>query len=344
VLSCVLTLLASPLASARSNHHASEPHASLVGRSKVWLPTDIPSKNLLTGPTGHGSFTPGATVTCTYMERKITGKSPKFFCTLPNGRQLKVKYGSDNGEVYGEVLASRLLWALGFGSDWMYSVRVICHECPDKYGAPMENGDRLVDPAAVERKMPGAALADRWDWKDLGDIDETAGGATRAERDAFALLAVLIYHGDSKPQQQRIICAQKITDGRCAEPLIMIQDLGNTFGSARTFSGPDRLSVNLSLWSKEPIWKNPSTCVANLHGVFSSTLHDPTISEEGRQLLAGLLLQLSDQQLRDMFTAARVTLRSRAPGDGGSGLASVDEWVAAFNRKRANIVDHRCPN
>jgi hypothetical protein len=37
------------------------------------------------------------------------------------------------------------------------------------------------------------------------------------------------------------------------------------------------------------------------------------ISEEGRLFLAGLLTPLSDQQLRDLFEAARVNLRPRAP-------------------------------
>jgi hypothetical protein len=31
--------------------------------------------------------------------------------------EVKVRYGPDNGEVQGAVLASRLLWALGFGAD-----------------------------------------------------------------------------------------------------------------------------------------------------------------------------------------------------------------------------------
>src|SRR5262245_9125866 len=86
-----------------------EPRASLVSRAKVWLPSDIPSINLFTGPTGPLSFLPGATVECTYQDRKLRGKSPKFACELLGGDVLKVKYGGDNGEVFGEVVASRLL-------------------------------------------------------------------------------------------------------------------------------------------------------------------------------------------------------------------------------------------
>lgn len=175
----------------------------------MWLPTDIPSMNLKTGPAGPDTFEPGATVTCDYVDKKLSGASPKFGCRLPDGDELKVKYGGANGEVYGEVAASRVLWALGFGADRMYSVRVICRGCTEHVGAIVRrNGDRIVDPAAVERKMPAEELADKWNWDELEQIDESAGRANRAERDAFKLLAVLLQHSDSKAKQQRLVCVE----------------------------------------------------------------------------------------------------------------------------------------
>ena len=72
---------------------------SLIKRSKVWLPTDIASMNLKLGPTGPGAFGPGATVTCEYLDKDLTGASPKFACRTPDGDELKVKYGGANGEV-----------------------------------------------------------------------------------------------------------------------------------------------------------------------------------------------------------------------------------------------------
>ncbi len=67
-----------------------------------------------------------------------------------------------------------------------------------------------------------------------------------------------------------------------------------------------------------PIWKDGAACVGNLSGSFTGTLKNPVIREEGRRFLADLLVQLSDQQLQDMFAAARVDLRPRAPQDGRS--------------------------
>jgi hypothetical protein len=81
--------------------------------------------------------------------------------------------------------------------------------------------------------------------------------------------------------------------------------------------------------------------VARLDKSFTGSFKNPRISEAGRAFLAGLLVQLSDAQLHDLFETARVERRPRDPGKGGPS-ASVDEWVAAFKRKRGEVVDHRC--
>ena len=318
---------------------------ALVARSKVWLPTNTSSKDLWRGPQGENSFEPGATVTCEYFDKKMSGASPKFACRLPDGDELKVKYGGENGEVYGEVVASRLFWALGFGADHMYSVKVICHGCPEKVaGVINDKGDHILNPAAVERKLPGKELVDQWKWEVLDQVDEKSGGATKAERDALKLLAVLIQHSDSKPDQQRIICIdQAETDAAgCKQPLMMINDLGITFGRANRFNQQPLGSMNLADWSAEPVWKDTAGCVGNLSGSFTGTLKEPVISEEGRKFLSDLLTQLSDQQLRDMFAAARVQLRPRDAGDGRSGFPGIEEWVNAFKQKRAQIAERRC--
>src|SRR2546428_7407070 len=149
--------------------------------------------------------------------------------------EVKVKYGRDNGEVYGEVAATRLLWALGFGADRMYPVRVVCRGCPpDPKRNPRDRRDEMVfDPAAIERKMSGKALETRpdsgWAWPELDLIDEAAGGAPRAQRDALKLLAVFMQHTDSKPAQQRLMCVSEHAPAEgepCPQPFMMLNDLG----------------------------------------------------------------------------------------------------------------------
>ena len=320
---------------------------SPVARAQVWSPTAIPSMNLKVGPAGPGAFPFRAEVECDYLDKELSGRSPKFACMAKGNDELKVKYGFTNGEVYGEVLASRLLWALGFGADHMYSVKVICHGCPETFGGILrENGDRIFDPAAIERKMPGAVISDAWSWKELDLIDEESGGAPLAHRDALKLIAVFIQHTDTKPEQQRFLClgVDELPPGEdCRRPFMLIQDVGVTFGRANAFNENPTGSVNLAGWSTTPVWKTATgPCVGNLPKSFTGTLDEPVISEQGRQFLAGLLQQLSDAQIRDLFEAARVTLRVREPGNPLSGFATSEEWVAAFTQKRAEIVNRRC--
>jgi hypothetical protein len=74
------------------------------------------------------------------------GSTPKFACVVPPDDELNVKYGKGNGEVYAEVAAARLFWALGFGAERMHPVRVDCKGCPP----PILHD---TDVASVERKL-----------------------------------------------------------------------------------------------------------------------------------------------------------------------------------------------
>jgi hypothetical protein len=125
--------------------------------------------------------------------------------------------------------------------------------------------------------------------------------------------------------------------------MLMINDLGLTFGRAALLIH-NRNSVDLSTWAEVPVWKDAGHCVAELSSSVTGSLSNPKISEAGRAFLAGLLVQLSDAQLRDLFESARVKRRSSDPADDPDGPpAKVSEWVTAFKLKRAQIVDQRCP-
>jgi len=122
----------------------------------------------------------------------------------------------------------------------------------------------------------------------------------------------------------------------------MISDLGLTFGRADWTNANDHASVNLVEWQRTPVWRNDARCVGNLPKSFTGTLRDPVISEEGRRFLAGLLMQLTDRQLRDLFEVSQVGYRLRNPLDVSSGFPTVAEWVTAFKQKRQEITERRC--
>ena len=352
------------------------PNARLaaIRKAQVWTPTDVASMDLRAGPQGAGGFAPNETVHCDYLQKEMSGKSPKFTCVLAKSGdkrataqggeksagakgddqgdkadEVKVKYGRDNGEVYGEVAATRLLWALGFGADRMYPVRVVCHGCPpNPTHNPNDRRDEVVfDPAAIERKMSGKTLEMRpdsgWAWPELDLVDEAAGGAPRAQRDALKLLAVFMQHTDSKPAQQRLMCvSEHAAEGEaCPQTFMMLNDVGLTFGHANVFNRNYPGSVNFEEWSHTPVWTDPKGCVGNLPKSMSGTLNNPVIGEAGRKFLADLLVQLSDKQLHDLFDVARFPVRWGLGGDANHNV-TVDAWVDAFKKKRDEVVGRSC--
>jgi len=326
---------------------------AVIQHAQVWASTDIASVDIKAGPMDVAAYAPEDTIECEYVARRVTG-TPKFWCDT--GRRtgkdsakedsIKVKYGEANGEVYGEVAATRLLWALGFGADRMFPVKVLCHGCAtdpinDQH---LREGEHLFDPAAVERPFPGKEVESSpdsgWGWNELNLVDQTSGGAPLAHRDALRLLAVFMQHTDNKPRQQRLVCqdAKNESDadsvGGCEHPFMMLNDVGRTFGKANMFNKDLPGSVDLKAWASMPIWKGKTGCVGNLPKSWTGSLEDPRISEGGRAFLANLLSQLSDAQLHDLFEVARFARRQPE--------TTVDEWVEVFKQKRAEIVSRSC--
>ena len=94
----------------------------------------------------------------------------------------------------------------------------------------------------------------------------------------------------------------------------------------------------------------PHACQANLRKSLAAKdgLSDPAISEDGRRFDAGLMCQLSDQQIEALFRAARVAAMPKYHNQDGSFKSGVDEasvvhqWVEAFKQKREDLASARC--
>jgi hypothetical protein len=323
-----------------------EKRIEAVRLAQVWVPIDTASLDLKAGPSGTGAFPSGQVVTCEYLTKDSGGKTPKFWCAIAPSDEVKVKYGEANGEVYAEVAATRLLWALGFGADAMYPVAVICRGCAaDPFKEKRkQQGEVRFDPAVIERPMTGDVMESGkdsgWGWIDLNSVDQTRGGALVAHRDALKLLAVFMQHTDTKPSQQRLLCLDRMkglqpaADGSCAHPFMMLADIGKTFGKANLRNKDNPGAVNLKAWQKADIWRNDKECVGDMDQSFTGTLDRPRISEEGRKFLAERLNQLSDAQIRDLFEVAQVTRRDKE--------STLDGWVETFKQKREQIATRTC--
>jgi hypothetical protein len=324
--------------------------AAYIRRARVWQATDVKGKDLLAGPPGKGAFKFDEQITCDYLQVPHGGATPKFQCAISPEDNVRVKYGRKNGEVYAEVAASRLFWALGFGSDRVYPVQVTCRNCPIEpwYWSTEKRVDKThFEIASVERRLEGEKIETKedegWSWDELDTVDEAAGGAPRTHRDALKLLMVMLQNSDTKPSNQKMICPPEAikTDAAgnetCDAPVMYVADLGYAFGEATLLS---RSKSDLQDWSGEPIWKDPAQCVGNLKKSLPGTFKDPTISEAGRKFLADLLVQLSDKQITDMFTAARVERFHRHPERN----PPLSAWVEVFKKKRDEIVNKKCPS
>jgi hypothetical protein len=214
-------------------------------------------------------------------------------------------------------------------------------------GKPGNVGTKVFDPAAIERKFDGEPIEvpkfKGWSWRELDDISYNDVGAPRAHLDALKLLAAFIQHVDSKPENQALVCPDDAMgrdrqgNATCSAPLLMIKDLGSSFAAAGKLSFP---KMKLESWRGVEVWKDQAACQAKLTSSIVGTLAHPRISEAGRKFLADRLSLLSDKQLHDLFTAARVERRK----DTVQGRqVTADDWVRVFKEKRDAIVNHRCP-
>jgi hypothetical protein len=327
-------------------------------RARVWHQPAIPISQFDFAANPPAGFSPSDEVQCRFTVQKLSGLTPKFHCQVPDGRILKVKYGEQNAELQAEIAGTRLLRSLGFAADDVFNVRAVhCAGCPRFpfrslqcheriglavlcFGGPTDYGRiRTFTTAVIDRRMEGTvieAVDDQgWSWYELDAIDPARGGSSRAEVDAFRLLAIVLAHWDNKGPNQRLLCpaGRELPDGRCAAPVAMIQDPGATFGPSR---------VDLPNWRRLPVWRDRATCTISMSTLpyAGATFPDRRISEEGRLLIAGLLEQLSVRQLEDLFTASRIIQYDEIDAEARSAGA----WVKVFLDKVRQIREgDPCP-
>ena len=242
----------------------------------------------------------GKPLECRFEARgeDMGGKTRKFLCKAPDGQSLRIKYfepGEDaNREVFAEVVAARLLWALGFDADAVFPVTVICADCPEDPWTGKGPRQRREYVAEYEARYEGTTIVPEaepdhgWTFGELETaIASLPPGELRRRQqlhfDALTLAAVFIQHGDRKRSQQRLVCRgtvdAAIGDVRnvpledrhesapalferpgtpaCAGPTVVtVQDPGATFGGAGRRTNKVTAKMHLPSWAEKPVFES----------------------------------------------------------------------------------------
>jgi hypothetical protein len=319
-----------------------------LARAFVWSEPAVPVEAAVLGTSAEPFPDPAV---CRFEPGELGGATPKFECVFEGGERLKVKYGK-NPEIHTEAAATRLLSALGFGADRIYLVRTLrCFGCPEnpqgvKPGTAVD-ASKYTDFAvvAVERRLPGKAIASGWKWDELDKAQAYGRGAPRAHRDALRLMAVLLNNWDNREDNQRLTCLPEGyppgPGGHCNKSIAYMHDVGGTFGRVGGDSKAER-KLDLTGWAAVPVWKDRATCSIEiksprLHG---ASFGEARISESGRRFLADRLSVLSPQQLTELFEGAWFADYADAAPES----RDVAGWVAALQSKIRQIAEGApCP-
>jgi hypothetical protein len=196
-----------------------------------------------------------------------------------------------------------------------------------------EDGYSEFEWAAIERKFDAAPieLVDRkgWGWWELDRVDSRL-GASRTDLDAFRLMAVFLAHWDNKDENQRLVCRDTPADPDtpCARPLLMMQDVGATFGPTK---------ANVGRWAALPIWSDRATCSVSMRALpfRGATFPDARLTEAARLQVMRQLAAIPEDQVRGLFAAARFPEHYSSTNDD----EDLDRWHGAFRDRVRQIMD-----
>jgi hypothetical protein len=188
---------------------ASQPANPKVGRAtlaELWRdPGNIAAKNLRWGRGGQ-ALSPSPEVEYQFTGTDTTGYSPGYDVVDPKGRKWDVKTG-DEGQP--EVMASRLLWAVGYHQPIVYFV-------PEW---KMKDGPVSRPVSGRFRLSSDHDAAGEWSWTDNPFL------GTRQLK-GLVVANLIINNWDLKPSQNRLYTEVGRNPGRW----FVVQDIGASFG------------------------------------------------------------------------------------------------------------------
>ncbi len=266
------------------------PNASgVVDVSQLWKePTDLESRDLLTGPTA-GAPRPEPWV-FTLIKADRTGYSPGYDVRDDDGVEWSVKLGK---EAQTEVVVSRILWAIGY------------HQVPTFYETKwvMQQGsDTHPGPARFRPDMPNAKVIGDWSWFENPFAD------TQPFR-GLIVANLIINNWDWKTSNNRIYDIAN-PDGT-TERRYVVRDLGASLGKTASPVLAQVLGARIAQGSRNDLEDferqgfikrvEGSRIEFDYHGIYGAVVE--TVTPADVVWTCRLLSRLSDEQWKAAFAA-----------------------------------------
>lgn len=229
-----------------------------------------------------------------FDKEDITGTNPKIKVIDANGVKWNIKFDE---EVHGEVAASRIVWACGYMVEESYFMSSGKVNGVSGLGRAKKfvGSDGSFSNGMFEKRPDDIARRRiNWAWSS----NPFAGSK---ELSGLAILNTLLNNWDAKETNNNVLGMYE-DDGKSVKDWYLVADWGGSFGKMGGFTSHTKW--DLDDYNKQAFLDGVSGGQLKLHysGKMGSTLK--TVPIEHARWFAGIIGQLTDNQLRDAFRAA----------------------------------------
>jgi hypothetical protein len=304
--------------------------ASRVHNAVLWQdPGDIASKNLFYGAGGEDGQ-PKAPFR--FLDEDKHDSNPKFDARDADGRKWRVKLGA---EAKPEVVASRLLWAVGYYTedDYVLHIATVDGLQLKRTGGFVHAGNQVID-ARFARKPDDESRIGAWQWKSNPFFGSR-------EFNGLRVMMAVMNSWDLKDENNAVY-----KDKKTGQQIFLVSDIGATFAtnSLRVKNVNDKGNVDkykeskfiTNTTDKEVDFGTPAppTTVMMESGGVLAPLYikrhgydwiGDHVPRADARWIGSLLGQLSHQQLMDAFRAGNFTPQE------------IDEYVAVVESRIAQL-------
>ncbi len=262
-------------------------------------------------------------------------------------------------EVFTELAAGRILWALGFPADHVYPVAsVACVGCTgspfesnlEQNAAALTTAPNLFPMVTVERDIPWTEIDpendETWSWRDAARFYSNGAWSAqqKLEYDAYRLALGLFNYHNAIDVQNRVACAEfkpGASDPRvCVKPYVFVQDLGSTFGKDKFLFANSR--GVFKDWQSQTVFKNAGSCELR-----ATLLGDRRVLKAAQDVMTERANKLDRATVREIFKVARFDqmdqdqlkrIRETDPNEATVREKALDEWTDVFMQRLAELA------